>query len=164
MAEAFTNGGFKARAAADATIEFTIPRADIGNPSAVDVAAAVTSVGTYYTPTVDTDRAPDAGTFHYSLAALTLGRSRVAPTRPRAGTTAVVTMPLAGAEEDAIARCTARIVGGKALTTRPSVKVGAVVCSFKLPATAKKKKVSGRVTVTSTDRTASAPFAFATRP
>ncbi len=96
-----------------------------------------------------------------------LGKAKTTPAVPKAGRIAVVSAATTRVEtgqplDGGTVKCTAKIVGGKALKGTGAVVAGRAQCKFKLPADAKKKTVRGQIAVTYETATAKTPFTFKT--
>ncbi len=95
---------------------------------------------------------------------LRAGKARVAPARPKAGGTAVVTAAVTRLETgrgitSGRVKCAGR-AGVKALRGAGRVAAGKASCTFRLPATSKGQVVRGTITVTHLRKAKVVPFSF----
>jgi hypothetical protein len=124
---------------------FQLKAADLGDVQAF-------SFVFYSTDGVNSDFAPDRGMWSYQLAPLELGVRTLTVDRARAGKSFSARMAVLRSDFDSpldegeIA-CSAKL-GAKALRGTGSFAGGRVVCTWRLPKNARRKRVSGTVAVT----------------
>jgi hypothetical protein len=124
---------------------FQLKAADLGGTQAF-------SFVFYSTDDVNSDFAPNRGTWSYQLAPLELGIRALTVDRARAGKSFSARMAVERSDfESALAEgeiaCSAKL-GAKPLRGTGSFAGGRVVCTWRLPRNARRKRVSGTVAVT----------------
>jgi hypothetical protein len=132
-----------------------VPRAALGNPQAFNIALTTANA-------VDHDFAPDSGWWSYVVAPLRLTAGRLTLSRARAGLPLLAAMEVERSDfeiplDEGTIACRGSLAGKK-LSCRGLFAGDQVACTWRLPKSAKAKRLSGSVSVTFQGVTAKRSF------